>query len=192
MIQVVDYGAGNLRSVVAALVRLGAPWRLVKAASDLDLLSPLILPGVGAAGRAMESLRATGIAARLPKCTAPVLGICLGMQLMTGFSEEDHVAALGILPGRVRKMETTQKLPHMGWNTVTWSDNALPPSDLYFAHSYCVETEPRYVVATCEYGQKLTVVVRRDNFWGIQCHPEKSGEAGAQLLKNFLEKGALC
>lgn len=192
MIQVIDYGAGNLRSVVAALARLGAPCRLVKAASDMDLQSPLILPGVGAAGRAMESLRATGIDLLLPKCAAPVLGICLGMQLMAEFSEEDHVATLGILPGRVRKIATDQKLPHMGWNTVTWLDNVHPPADLYFAHSYCMETEPRYVVATCEYGPSFPVIVRRDHFWGIQCHPEKSGDVGTQLLKNFLEKGTVC
>lgn len=192
MIQVIDYGAGNLRSVVAALARLGAPCRLVKAASDIDLQSPLILPGVGAAGRAMESLRATGIDLLLPKCAAPVLGICLGMQLMAAFSEEDHVSTLGVFPGRVRRIETRQKLPHMGWNTVTWSGNSFPSSDLYFAHSYCMETERKYVLATCDYGETLPVVVRRDHFWGIQCHPEKSGEAGMQLLKNFLEKGALC
>lgn len=191
-IQVVDYGAGNLRSVVAALARLGAPCRLVKSAADLDLQSPLILPGVGAAGRAMESLRATGLADHLPKCVAPVLGICLGMQLMVAFSEEDHVPTLGVFPGRVRKIATTQKLPHMGWNTVTWSDNCLPPADLYFAHTYCVETNPKYVMATCDYGPKIPVVVRHDNFWGIQCHPEKSGTVGTQLLKNFLEKGTLC
>lgn len=190
--QVVDYGAGNLRSVVAALARLGSPCRLVTSAADLDLKSPLILPGVGAAGRAMESLRATGIAEQLPKCTAPVLGICLGMQLMAEFSEEDHVPTLGIIPGRVRKIATTQKLPHMGWNLVTWSDHGLPPADLYFAHSYCIETDPRYVLATCDYGPTITVVVKQNNFWGIQCHPEKSGAVGIQLLKNFLEKGALC
>lgn len=192
MIQVVDYGAGNLRSVVAALSRLGSSCRLVKSAVDLDLQAPLILPGVGAAGRAMESLHLTGIAGLIPKCAAPVLGICLGMQLMAEFSEEDHVTALGILPGRVCKIATTQKLPHMGWNTVTWSNNALSPTDLYFAHSYCMETEAQYVLATCDYGPIIPVIVRRDNFWGIQCHPEKSGEAGTQLLKNFLEKGTLC
>lgn len=191
-IQVVDYGAGNLRSVVAAMARLGASCRLVKSGADLDLQAPLILPGVGAAGRAMESLNATGIAAQLPKCTGPVLGICLGMQLMTEFSEEDHVKTLGIFPGHVTKIATTQKLPHMGWNTVTWLNDDLPPSDLYFAHTYCVETDSQYVRATCDYGPKIQVIVNRDNFWGIQCHPEKSGDVGTQLLKNFLEKGTLC
>lgn len=191
-IQVVDYGAGNLRSVVAALARLGAESRLVTCAAEIDLRAPLILPGVGAAGRAMESLRATGLVAQLPKCTAPVMGICLGMQLMAEFSEEDHVAALGIFSGRVRKIETTQKLPHMGWNTVTWVDNVLPPADLYFAHTYCMETDACNVRATCDCGQKIAVVVQRDNFWGIQCHPEKSGDVGVRLLKNFLEEGTLC
>lgn len=190
--QVVDYGAGNLRSVVAALSRLGTSCRFVKFAADLDLGAPLILPGVGAAGRAMESLRATGLADQLPRCTAPVLGICLGMQLMAEFSDEDHVETLGILPGRVEKIATTQKLPHMGWNTVAWVNNELPPADMYFAHTYCMTTEARYVMATCDYGPRIAVVVHRDNFWGIQCHPEKSGEVGIQLLENFLQKGALC
>lgn len=187
-IQVIDYGAGNLRSVVSALARLGVTSRLVHAAADLDTAAPLILPGVGAAGRAMESLSASGLAARIPDCTAPVLGICLGMQLMAEFSEEDDVATLGIFPGRVRKIKTTQKLPHMGWNFVEWHDGQQPSAWFYFAHSYCMETDPQYILASCDYDEKIPVVVRRNNFWGIQCHPEKSGPFGMKVLENFLKE----
>lgn len=187
-IQVIDYGAGNLRSVTAALTRLGVTPKLVQAAADLNVTAPLILPGVGAAGRAMESLNATGLAARIPECTAPVLGICLGMQLMAEFSEEDDVATLGIFPGRVRRIQTTQKLPHMGWNEVHWHDGQQAPAWFYFAHSYCMETDPQYVLASCDYDEKIPVVVRRNNFWGIQCHPEKSGPIGMNVLENFLKE----
>lgn len=196
-IQVIDYGAGNLRSVVSALTRLGKTPRLVQSAADLDAAAPLILPGVGAAGRAMEGLRASGLADRLPDCTAPVLGICLGMQLMAEFSEEDDVATLGIFPGRVIKIQAAEKLPHMGWNAVTWQDAHCPllrgitsPADFYFAHSYCMDTPSEFVVATCEYGTKITTIVHRDNFWGIQCHPEKSGPIGMKVLENFLKECA--
>jgi glutamine amidotransferase len=187
-IQVIDYGAGNLRSVTAALTRLGVTPRLVKAGSDLDVASPLILPGVGAAGRAMENLNASGLADRIPDCAAPVLGICLGMQLMAEFSEEDDVATLGIFPGRVRTIQTSQKLPHMGWNRVVWKEGKHSPDWFYFAHSYCMETESNYVLANCDYDEKIPVVVRRDNFWGIQCHPEKSGPVGMIFLENFLKE----
>lgn len=190
MIQVIDYGAGNLRSVTAALTRLGETPKLVRTAAELDVTAPLILPGVGAAGRAMESLRESGLADRIPACTAPVLGICLGMQLMAEFSEEDDVATLGIFPGRVRKIETAQKLPHMGWNEVKWKDGKRPLTWFYFAHSYCMETDPQYVLATCDYGETIPVIVRRDHFWGIQCHPEKSGAAGEDILRAFLKEVA--
>lgn len=187
-IQVIDYGAGNLRSVTAALTRLGVAPKLVKTGNDLDVASPLILPGVGAAGRAMENLNASGLADRIPDCTAPVLGICLGMQLMAEFSEEDDVATLGIFPGRVRKIQTSQKLPHMGWNEVKWHDSQQPPACFYFAHSYCMETDSKYVLASCDYDEKIPVIVRRNHFWGIQCHPEKSGPVGMTFLKNFLKE----
>lgn len=193
-IQVIDYDAGNLRSVVSALGRLGVQGRIVKSAQELDARAPVILPGVGAAGRAMESLAKTGLAERIPACTAPVLGICLGMQLMAESSEEDDVQTLGIFPGRVRRIQTIRKLPHMGWNAVRWRAAAallatVPmPSDLYFAHSYCVNTDPEYVVASCDYGHEIPVIIHRRNFWGIQCHPEKSGPAGMKILENFVKE----
>jgi glutamine amidotransferase len=192
-IQVVDYGAGNLRSVTAALTRLGVTPHVVSRGSELQTDAPLILPGVGSAGEAMRCLQAQGMAEQLPRCTAPVLGICLGMQLMLTHSEEGDVETLGIFPGTVRRLRTACKLPHMGWNAVTGTRGAHPlltglpnPAHFYFAHSYVADTDSEYVVATCQYDSEIPAMICRKNFWGIQCHPEKSGENGMQLLANFI------
>ncbi|PIR20965.1 MAG: imidazole glycerol phosphate synthase subunit HisH [Deltaproteobacteria bacterium CG11_big_fil_rev_8_21_14_0_20_47_16] len=191
-IQLVDYGAGNLRSVASALKRLDIDIQIVRSGDDIKIDQPLILPGVGAAAEAMRHLQETGIASVLPRCTAPTLGICLGMQLMLTHSEEGHVDTLGIFPGTVRLVTTALKLPHMGWNSVQFTEKALPlladvpnPSYFYFAHSYAADTDAAYVVASCMYDSQIPVVIRKNNFWGIQCHPEKSGDVGMQVLTNF-------
>lgn len=192
-LQIVDYGAGNLRSVVAAVQRLGVTPRIVTTAADVDIASALILPGVGAAAQAMAQLQDKGLDEVLPRCTAPVLGICLGMQLLLEFSEEGDVGTLGIIPGATRKLQHAPKLPHMGWNQVSWQKpcallkNLIAPVDLYFAHSYYADTQSDYICATTDYGQPIPVVIQKDNFYGIQCHPEKSGDVGMTILKNFFK-----
>lgn len=191
MIQVIDYGAGNLRSVVAALRRLDAPCRVVATAQDFDAAAPVLLPGVGAAGSAIAGLTRAGLVAALCTATAPILGICLGMQLFGDSSEENDVPTLGLVSGRTQRLHGAPKSPHMGWNQV----RLVVPSPLfagipdgthfYFAHTYVLHAADGDVTATTEYGETISVAVQRGRVSGVQFHPEKSGDAGMQLLRNF-------
>lgn len=200
-IQVIDYGAGNLRSVVAALRRLGASCRVVAAAHDFDASLPVLLPGVGAAGSAMQGLARAGLVAPLRASTAPILGICLGMQLFGASSEENDVATLGLISGRTQRLQGVPKIPHMGWNQV----RQCRPTPLfaqipdgayfYFAHMYVLHAEPKDVIATTSFNavdeprttnhEPPAIAIQRGNVHGVQFHPEKSGDVGMQLLKNF-------
>lgn len=191
MIQVIDYGAGNLRSVVAALRRLDVDCRVVATAQDFDAAAPVLLPGVGAAGSAIAGLTRAGLVAALRAATAPVLGICLGMQLFGESSEENDVPTLGLVAGRTQRLHRAPKSPHMGWNQV----RRVMPSPLfagipdgthfYFAHTYVLHAADDDVTATTEYGETIPVAVQRGRVSGVQFHPEKSGDAGMQLLRNF-------
>lgn len=198
MIAVVDYGAGNVCSVMHALEHIGQPSVLTRDPGTIGRADAVILPGVGAFGDAMAQLRAGGVEETLRAYLdtgRPFLGICIGEQLLFERSEESPGSrGLGWLPGQVRRIPAGpgRKVPHMGWNQL----RLLRPDPLfaelgespwmYFVHSYYVEAAQRDVVlAQVDYGADMDVAVRRDNLWAVQFHPEKSGENGLQLLKNF-------
>jgi glutamine amidotransferase len=199
MIVIVDYGVGNLRSVQKSLERVGAAAVVRSDPAALDGARGIVLPGVGAFGDGMEHLRARGFVEPLLRQVAggkPLLGICLGMQLLFEGSEEmgSH-QGLGLLPGRVvRFPEGDLKVPHIGWNQLEPARHAGPLLDgiaagayAYFVHSYYVlPAEAGDVLATTEYGVEFASVVGRDRVWGAQFHPEKSQEVGLRLLSNWL------
>lgn len=198
MIAIIDYGAGNLRSVQKALEQCGAEASITQAAADLASADKVVFPGVGAFGNAAEALMRLELFEPIKACIAsgiPFLGICLGMQMLFESSEENPgVAGLGVLPGSVRRFPAHLKVPHLGWNGL-FQVNASPlwreiPADayFYFAHSFYVEPSDRsIVVGETDYGGRVAVAVRRDNLFGLQFHPEKSQKLGLQILKNFVE-----
>lgn len=195
MIAVVDYGAGNLRSVANALDHLGVDYRVTEDADEVARSPKVIFPGVGAAGSCMAELATRALGEAIRSHSGPVLGICLGMQVLTEWSEEglSRVECLGVLPGHTARFRGALKLPQIGWNTVRFRHEdplfTEIPSDeyFYFAHSYRVHTDPAFVLGETEYGGAYPSVVRRDNFRGVQFHPEKSGPHGLRLLRNFAE-----
>lgn len=191
-IAIIDYGAGNVQSVLHALARLGYSGTLSRDAHYIRTAQHVIFPGVGHAGAAMARLRATGLDVLIPQLTQPVLGICVGMQLMCQYSAEGDTTGLGIFDSRVLLLPPTHKVPHMGWNTTAFAEAAdaerwgqQPASYHYYVHSYAA-TISAHTIATCQYAQPFSAVLRRDNFTGVQFHPEKSGAAGAALLQHFL------
>jgi glutamine amidotransferase len=191
---IIDNGGGNVASVRFALGRLGVEARLSADAAVVRAARRVILPGVGAAGDAMQRLRAHGLDRVIPTLTQPVLGICLGMQLLFGASDEGDTPCLGVLPGRVLRLVggSGLRVPNMGWCRLA----AAQPSPLlaglgeeayaYFVHGYAAPVGPG-TVATADHGGPFTAIVSRDNFHGAQCHPERSGATGARLLRNFLD-----
>ena len=192
---IVDYGVGNLRSVTNAMAYLGLESKVTGDAGALERADAIILPGVGAFPDAAEKLRGTGldktIVAQAEK--KPILGICLGMQLLFDLGEEVRSCkGLGLVGGRVKKIETVYKLPHIGWNSLTFP-NPSPlfagvgeGSYVYFVHSFCaVAEDPGDVIAQTDYAVPVTAAVGKGNVYGCQFHPEKSGEVGLQILKNF-------
>lgn len=192
MIAVINYEAGNLASVSNALTRLKAGFTVTNQTTDLEAADAVIFPGVGHARPAMEALRKRGLDTWLKDTDKPILGICLGMQLLFDSTEEGDTEGLGLIPGRLRKFETgTEKIPHMGWNTFkTEQDHPLliglrEEHHFYYVHSYYAPVN-EYTLASCRYISQFASVVGRDNIVGVQFHPEKSGGAGALLLQNFL------
>jgi len=193
MIGIVNYGAGNIFSLTAALKRLEIPYGMIDKVADFDLYDRVIIPGVGHAGAAKEKLDASGLTSRIKALKVPVLGICVGMQLLTNSSEEGNAELLGIIPLRTLHFEAKlhQKVPHMGWNSINFKNNCplfkeIPNNSyFYFVHSYFIEYEEDYTIATCQYGLPFSAAMAKDNFWAVQFHPEKSGKVGEQLLLNF-------
>ncbi|MEO6404125.1 MAG: imidazole glycerol phosphate synthase subunit HisH [Ferruginibacter sp.] len=190
MIAIVQYDAGNTASVKNAVERLGYDTILTSDKATLLAADKIILPGVGAAGTAMEALRVAGLDKIIPLVTKPFLGICLGMQLLCKFSEEDNTDCLGIFDAMVKKFPATDKVPHTGWDNLSdYKTNLLldvvENADVYFVHSYYAELSP-HTVAICNYIFPFAAVMQKNNFYGTQFHPEKSGHAGGQILKNFL------
>lgn len=200
MIVVVDYDAGNLRSVTKALESLGAEVRVSGSPKDVESADKIVLPGVGAFGKAVRSLESKSLLAPLADAAAraasggrPFLGICLGMQLLYEASEEDPgIRGLGVLPGKVVRFAPGRKIPHLGWNTVSvrgesplW-DGIQDGSFFYFAHSFHgVPNDAGVVSGETEYGVSFASAVRKNRLFGIQFHPEKSQAAGLRLLSNF-------
>ena len=202
MVAIVDYGVGNLFSLQSSFAAIGAE---VVVTADSDVLwasDRVVLPGVGAFGDAAKKLRQTGLDAVLKELAAagkPLLGICLGMQLLFGKSFEygEH-DGLGLIPGIVRSMEgvvpADYKIPHIGWNALRFTrENPLfsrisQGDCVYFVHSFFADECGDAVIATAEYGAELTAAVARDNVWGCQFHPEKSGDVGLAILRGFCER----
>ncbi len=196
---IIDSGGANLASLVFALERQGTSARLARSPDALEGASRAILPGVGAAGDAMSRLTTSGLDAALRRYDRPLLGICLGMQLLFERSAEGDTACLGIIPGRVTPLVPApgRPVPHMGWNTL----QSVRPDPLltgfgaddwvYFVHGYHVAAADAgtSLLATTDYGVAVAAAVRRGNFMGVQFHPERSGAAGARLIKNFLAMG---
>lgn len=196
-IAVVDYGAGNLRSVARALEASGAEPIVTDRASDLNRAAGVVLPGVGAAGAAMRGLIGRGLVDPLREAVAsgrPFLGVCLGLQVLMSTSDEDGgVECLGIVPGSVRRLPDGLKVPHMGWNQVLQRSahrifEGIPDgANFYFVHSYVVvPDDPRLVIGTTDYGGLFTSVVGFDNVVATQFHPEKSAAHGLQVYRNFV------
>lgn len=192
---IVDYGVGNLKSVTNAMAYLGLPTKITADPRELELADAIILPGVGAFPDAADRLRAPGLDRVLITQAErkPILGICLGMQLLfERGSEVRECEGLGLVSGSVERIETPYKLPHIGWNSLTFPN----PSPLfagldegccvYFVHSFCgVAGAPSQVIAATEYGPQVVAAVQNGSVFGCQFHPEKSGEVGLQILKNF-------
>jgi len=190
---IVDSGGANLASLRYALDRLGAR-SVVSADPDrIEAAARVLLPGVGAAANAMARLRAQGLDRTIPQLRAPLLGICLGMQLLFEHSAEGDTSCLGIVGGRIERLSPApgRPVPHMGWNTlsVTQADPLLDgisaDDRLYFVHGFAAPVGAS-TLAAMEYGGSLSAAIRRDNFFGVQFHPERSSSAGARVLKNFL------
>lgn len=200
MITIIDYGSGNLASVANALSKVEIPFEISSDVNVLKNAKVLILPGVGAAGQSMENLKERGLDKEIieqAKKGTPILGICLGMQLIFSSSEEGNVNCLGLAKGEVKKFNTSLKVPQIGWNQVeSKNDSKLLKgiknnSYFYFVNSYyCDSKEPNLVKGITNYEVKFCSVIERSNLYGVQFHPEKSGDIGLQLLKNFWE--AVC
>lgn len=204
MIAIVEYGLGNIKAFSNIYNKLDIPHFFAKSPADLEKASKIILPGVGAFDYAMEKLNSSGLREtldrRVLKEKVPVIGICVGMQMMANSSEEGRLAGLGWISGKVKKFsgdsEANSKerfpLPHMGWNSLTLETKDPIFKDLdaeprfYFLHSYYFEcADPADLIASAEYGQKYACIVKKENIYGVQCHPEKSHHNGVSLLKNF-------
>ncbi len=195
MIAVIDYGAGNLRSIRRALEAAGADVTVTSDPGEIARAGAVVLPGVGAAAHAMNRLAELELVGPIRDASdrgTPLMGICLGMQLLFDHQEEGDSQGLGLIPGRVRSLEPTVKVPHMGWN----QSRVIRPGPLgetgderfyYFVHSYVVEPDdPSVVAAEASYGSTFPSVVVRDNIWGTQFHPEKSGNDGLALIDRFV------
>ena len=192
---IVDYGVGNLKSVANALSYVGVDHRITGDPGELERANAILLPGVGAFPDAIKKLRQTGLDQDIIRMgrKKPVLGICLGMQLLFERGEEgENCTGLGVISGGVKRMETSCKLPHIGWNALSFPQ----PSTLfrgldegawvYFVHSFSGRADdPRQVIATTDYGMEVVAAVQNGNFFGTQFHPEKSGDVGLEILKNF-------
>ena len=196
MIAIVDYDTGNLRSVCNALSRIGAEYCVTDNHEIIKNADKVLLPGVGEASTAMEKLRERGLCEVIKGLTQPVLGICIGMQLMCRCSEEGHTECLGIFGTEVKRFAADKnagvKVPHMGWNEIHNLDTPLlsgirEGEFLYFVHSYAPQMCDE-AIATSENGVQFAAALNKGNFYGTQFHPEKSGVIGEQIIKNFVEK----
>ncbi len=193
MIALIDYDAGNTCSVMNALKRIGVDFVLTDDITTIKSADKVIFPGVGHAKSAMEALSRKSLVDVIKNLNQPVLGICVGLQLLCESSEEGDTTCLGIIPGRVKKFDANQniKVPHMGWNQLqqrvndpVWKEVG-EGSYVYFVHSYYVPSS-EYMIGSCTYDVTFAAAIRKDNFWGVQFHTEKSGDVGERILNNFI------
>ncbi len=204
MLAILDYEAGNQTSVKRALEHVNIPSNITSDANTLAQSKGIIFPGVGAAGQAMHNLRQSGLESVLKECIAkniPLLGICLGCQILLEFSEENEQNTLGIMSGKslrfpqnlVEEDGTPVRIPHMGWNGLLRKKNSLllknvsPEAEFYFVHSYYVQPHSDLVIANTYYGMEFCSIYGRDGLWALQFHVEKSGQPGLQILQNFYD-----
>ena len=190
---IIKYNAGNIQSVITALERLGVQGEVTDDAEKIRSADKVIFPGVGEASSAMKSLEQNNLDRVIKDLQQPVLGICVGMQLLCEHSEENDTTCLGIVPVKVRKFKTGKekiKIPQVGWNTIYNLESGLfnniqNNSYIYNVHSYYAD-DSEYTIANCNYGVEYAAAIRKDNFYGVQFHTEKSAEVGDQILKNFI------
>lgn len=204
MLAILDYEAGNQTSVLRALRALDIPARITADGAELAAASGVIFPGVGAARQAMDQLRRTGLDLTLKELVAggkALLGVCLGCQILLEHSQENDTPTLGLLKGRCLRFDPGLRdeeggpiiIPHMGWNGFVLNKASplfkgmAPDAELYFVHGYYVEPDPELVIAVTRHGLDFCSAYGRDGLWGVQFHPEKSGEAGLTLLRNFAD-----
>lgn len=192
MITIVDYDTGNIQSVKNAFKRLGVEYRMSADPMEIAKAEKIFLPGVGEMSSAMKKLHERGLVDILKNSTVPMLGICLGMQLMCAYGEEGDVEGLGMFDNRVLQMrgDATLKVPHVGWNTITNLSSPLfegveEGDYVYYVHSFAANVNQN-TIATTDYCAPFSGSLHRDNFYGCQFHPEKSGDVGEQILTNFV------
>ena len=196
MIAIIDYKTGNLRSVENALKRLGAEWKLTADVEEIRRADKVLLPGVGHAGEAIGRLREAGLVDVIKRLRHPVLGICVGMQVMCRHTAEGDAEGMGLFDARVRRFQPQpgDKVPHMGWNSINNLESKLfkditPGSYVYYVHSFRADLCPD-TIATTRYGasgEMFSAALKYENFYGAQFHPEKSGDVGEHILQNFLK-----
>lgn len=196
-IVIIKYNAGNIESVSNALQRLGVQAEITADHEKIKAADKVIFPGVGEASTTMAYLKKEGLDKLIPELKQPVFGICLGLQLMCSYSEENNTECLGIFEEKVRRFipkkgkEYITKVPHMGWNSITnlktnLFDESIDNQFVYFVHSYYA-TVGEHTVAVCDYINPFSAALQKDNFYATQFHPEKSGDVGAKILENFLK-----
>ncbi|MCK5678459.1 MAG: imidazole glycerol phosphate synthase subunit HisH [Flavobacteriaceae bacterium] len=190
-IVIIDYGAGNIQSIIFAIKRLGYDAILSNNIEEILAGDKVIFPGVGEAGNAMDKLKKSGLDLLIPKLKQPVLGICLGMQLLCKSSEEGETKGLGIFDVEVKRFPKGEKIPQIGWNQIEnlktkLFDGIAENEFMYLVHSYYVPLN-KYTIATTNYGFDYATALQKNNFYGVQFHPEKSSRAGEKILNNFLK-----
>ncbi len=194
MVAIINYNAGNIRSVLYALERIGVEHVLTDNHEVIRKAEKVIFPGVGAAASTMKHLNERGLSELIRSLKQPVFGICVGMQLLCSHSEEGDVPCIGIFPERVKRFRPTNgdKVPHMGWNNILltgkndWVSPAVNDDYCYYVHSYYVEAGPHTIATTTYGGIEYAAMLRKDNFYAAQFHPEKSALVGEQILRDFL------
>jgi len=191
-IAIIKYNAGNIMSVEFALKRLGVECEITDVPERITSADKVIFPGVGSAGVTMDYLKSRRLDILIKELKQPVLGICLGQQLLCNYSEEGNTNCIGIFPMSVKRFEPKLKVPHMGWNSIhnlksNLFDASLEGQYVYFVHSFYVE-QSQYTIATTDYILPFSAAIHKDNFYATQFHPEKSSKVGMIILKNFIEK----
>ncbi|SFC83357.1 glutamine amidotransferase [Zunongwangia mangrovi] len=190
-IAIIDYGAGNIQSIKFAVKRLGFEAVLTDDAEEIKSADKVIFPGVGEASSAMKMLKSTGLDKVIPQLKQPVLGICLGMQLMCEYCEEGDTPGLSIFDAKVVKFDNTVKVPQIGWNQIydlrsDLFEGVNEKEYVYLVHSFYVK-ECEETICSTQYGVEYTSAIKKNNFYGVQFHPEKSSKAGEKILENFLK-----